>query len=410
VRSRLPLAAVISLAARNVGRNKARSALALAAIACGVAGLILSGGFVRDILFQLGEALIHSQSGHIQVARSGYFDFGARSPSKYLMSSDDVAQLGKLAHVDETMRRMTFSGLASNGRASHPILGEGIEAAQEAKLGTFMVLRQGRTLSPQDRYGALVGAGVARALGLKPGSPISLIAPTVDEAMNTVDLEVVGIFESFSRDYDNHVVKIALGTAQELLNTQAVNVVILLLDRTDRTAAVAGALKDRVGSLGLELRTWEWLNDFYWKAVALYDRQFGVLRIIVLIMVILAVLGAINMAVLERAGEFGTMRALGNTARDVIRLVLMEGVVMGALGGLIGVALGCAVAWIASSIGIPMPPPPNSNLEYNARIPLVPSIVFTAFLVGFFATVIASLLPALRVSRLPIVEALRRLI
>ena len=410
MRSRLPLAALISLAARNVGRNKARSALALAAIACGVAGLILSGGFVRDILVQLGEALIHSQSGHIQIARSGYFDFGARSPSKYLMSSGDVAHVGKVAHVEETMRRMTFSGLASNGRASHPILGEGIEAAQEAKLGTFMVLRQGRALSPQDRYGALVGAGVARALGLKPGSPISVIAPTVDEAMNTVDLEVVGIFESFSRDYDNHVVKIALGTAQELLNTQGVNVVILLLDRTDSTASVARALNDRLASLGLELRTWEWLNDFYWKAVALYDRQFGVLRIIVLIMVILAVLGAINMAVLERAGEFGTMRALGNTTRDVIRLVVMEGVVMGALGGLIGVALGCAVAWIASSIGIPMPPPPNSNLGYDARIPLVPFVVGTAFLVGFLATVIASLLPALRVSRLPIVEALRRLI
>jgi putative ABC transport system permease protein len=173
---------------------------------------------------------------------------------------------------------------------------------------------------------------------------------------------------------------------------------------------VARALKDRLANSGLELRTWELLNDFYWKAVALYDRQFGVLRIIVLIMVILAVLGAINMAVLERAGEFGTQRALGNTARDVVRLVVMEGVVMGALGGLIGVALGCTIAWIISSIGIPMPPPPNSNLEYSARIPVVLSVVAAAFLVGFFATVIASVIPALRVSRLPIVDALRRLV
>ena len=76
-RTRLPWKVLIGLAARNVGRNRWRSALSLAAIACGVAGLILSGGFVRDLIFQLGEAVIHSQSGHLQVAKAGYFELGS---------------------------------------------------------------------------------------------------------------------------------------------------------------------------------------------------------------------------------------------------------------------------------------------------------------------------------------------
>ena len=407
MRATLPLQLLVVLAGRNIARNKTRSSLALAAIACGVVGLILSGGFVRDILFQLGEGLIHSQSGHIQIARKGYFEYGSRSPGKYLMSSDETGQIGSEAHVDVAMRRITFSGLASNGRSSYPIAGEGMEAAQEAKLGTSIVMLQGRPLSSQDRYGAMVGAGVARALDLKLGSPIDIVAPTVDEAMNTVQLEVVGIFQSFSSDYDNRAIKISLPTAQELLNTQAVNVLVLLLHETANTVAVAQTLNARVDKLGLELRTWDWLNDFYWKAVALYDRQFGVLRLIVLIMVVLAVIGAINMAVSERLGEFGTMRALGNSAWDVTRLVIAEGVVLGLLGALIGVALGCGIAWMISTIGIPMPPPPNSNLEYTARIPIVPAVVFISFLVGLFATVVATLLPALRVSRTPIVESLR---
>jgi putative ABC transport system permease protein len=410
VRATLPYRQLTVLAARNVGRNKTRSALTLAAIACGVAGLILSGGFVQDILFQLGEALIHSQSGHVQIARAGYFDFGTRSPGKYLMSSDEAQRLGNVPHVEEAMRRIAFSALASNGRSSYPIVGEGIEAAKEAKLGTSLVLLEGRMLSPKDRYGALVGAGVARTLDMKPGSLLSLVAPTIDGAMNTLDVEVVGTFQSFSKDYDDRVIKLSLGTAQELLNTQGVNVVVLLLDETRSTGAVVTALKDRLAGLDLELRTWDWLNDFYWKAVALYDRQFGVLRLIVLLMVILAVVGAINVAVLERAGEFGTMRALGNTAWDVIRLVVMEGLLMGMLGALLGVAIGCGLAWIVSAVGIPMPPPPNSNLDYTARIPVVPSVVGAAFLVGLFATVAASMLPALRVSRLPVVEALRRFV
>ncbi len=403
---------LLELAARNVGRNKARSALSLAAIASGVAGLILSGGFVHDLFFQLGEAVIHSQSGHIQIAKSGYFEFGSRSPGKYLISADETQRIesGHLAHVKAVMRRVAFSGLVSNGVSSYPIIGEGIEAEQEAKLGTYMVLVEGRTLSAKDRYGALIGAGVARAMDLKAGSLISLVTSTVDEAMNTVDLEVVGMFQSYSKDYDDRVIKISVSTAQELLNTQGVNTLVLLLDETRNTEQVAKLISQTIGKQGLELKTWDQLNDFYGKTVALYDRQFGILRLIVLIMVMLAVIGAINIGVLERAGEFGTMRAIGNSSGDVVRLIVTEGTMMGVIGAFIGVILGIGAAWTISKVGIPMPPPPNSNLGYTAQIRIVPSLIGGAFLVGLVATIFASLPPAIRMSRLPIAEALRRIV
>jgi putative ABC transport system permease protein len=389
-----------------------RSAFSLAAIAIGVAGLILSGGFVNDLMFQLGEALIHSQSGHVQVARSGYFQFGSRSPAKYLMAPEDLdrARLEDLPHVSDVMKRVNFSALLNNGRSSYPVIGEGIEAAQEAKLGTYLMLIEGRTLNSNDRFGALVGVGVARAMNLKPGTSISLVAPTIDEAMNVVDLEVVGTFQSFSSDYDGRVIKVLLPTAHELLNTRGVNVLVMLLDQTRSTREVARLAREKAAHAGLEVRTWDELNDFYWKAVALYDRQFGVLRIIVLLMVLFAIAGAINVGVLERVGEFGTMRALGNKSGDVIGLVLLEGALMGTLGALIGTVLGCAAAWLISKIGIPMPPPPNSNLEFTAAIRLDAWVIASAFLIGLFATVLASLAPALRVARLPVVEALRRIV
>src|SRR2546430_4767514 len=113
MRASLPFRVLLGLAARNVGRNKARSALSLAAIACGVAGLILSGGFVNDLIFQLGEALIHSQSGHLQIARSGYFEAGTRSPRKDLLLPDAAgrAPSRKLPHVLENHRRRGFFAL-----------------------------------------------------------------------------------------------------------------------------------------------------------------------------------------------------------------------------------------------------------------------------------------------------------
>jgi putative ABC transport system permease protein len=57
-----------------------------------------------------------------------------------------------------------------------------------------------------------------------------------------------------------------------------------------------------------------------------------------------------------------------------------------------------------------MPPPPNSNIGFTAEIRMEPSVIFGAFFVGVVATFLATLFPAFRVSRIPIVEALRRIV
>ena len=152
--------------------------------------------------------------------------------------------------------------------------------------------------------------------------------------------------------------------------------------------------------------TWEQLNDFYASTVALYERQFGVLQFIILVLVLLSVANSVNMSVFERVGEFGTMMALGNRRRVVFQLVLTENALLGLCGGTLGVAFGLILAWVISSIGIPMPPPPNADLGYMAHIRIVPSMLLTAFGIGVCATFLAALIPARRVSRIPIANAL----
>jgi putative ABC transport system permease protein len=149
------------------------------------------------------------------------------------------------------------------------------------------------------------------------------------------------------------------------------------------------------------------LADFYAKTVDLYRRQFGVMQIIIMIMVVLSVANSVNMAIYERTGEFGTLMALGRRGSDIFILVLTENAMLGLLGAGIGVLLGVLLGWLISGIGIPMPPPPNSEIGYTAYIRLVPRVILLAYLVGFIATVLASLLPAYRVSRLPVADALR---
>lgn len=400
---------LLAFALRNTWRHRARSAMTVAAIAFGVAALIETGGFIHDLYFQLGEAIIHSQSGHLQIARPELFGQGSRSPEKHRIVNVDQLErdLTTVPGYSTAAARLSFVGLLNNTRSDLPIAGEGIEPDKEAKLGTAIQIVAGRMLTSADRNGALIGDGLARALALKPGDPVTLVATTVDGAMNTTDLEVMGVFRSFSKDYDAHAVKIPLAAAQELTDTRDVNSVVLLLDDTAKTEAAKSAAMVIAQPRGLSVRTWQELNDFYRNTVELYDRQFGVLKLIILFMVLLGVSNAVNMAVFERLGEFGTMRALGNRSWNVVRLVALECIVLGIAGAAAGVVIGVALAWLLSAIGIPMPPPPNSDLGYMAHIALDPGTVVQSFAVGAIATLLAGTIPALRARRVPIVDALR---
>jgi putative ABC transport system permease protein len=243
---------------------------------------------------------------------------------------------------------------------------------------------------------------------LNPGDYATLVVSTAEGAMNTLDFEVVGIFQSFSQEYDSRAVRIPLAAAQELLASSGANVIVVALRETSDTDRVARVLGKHAAAGGLEVKTWEELNEFYQGAVAFYEREFGVLQIIILLMVLLGVINAVNMSAFERVGEFGTMRAVGNRRRDVFMLVVIEGVLIGLLGASIGIVVGGLLATCISAVGIPMPPPPNSNLPYTAHIRLVPSVVVSAFLIGLGGAVLASVLPAFRVSRVPVAVALRQ--
>lgn len=401
---------MITLALRNIVRQKTHSAMTLGAIIFGVVALILTGGWVNDIFVQLGEVLIHSQSGHAQVYKAGYFAAGSRSPEKFLIADTAAVSktIGRLAAVDQVMARLNFSGLLSTGRSDVPIIGEGVEPRKEAELGTFVSFTAGRQLADSDTFGVVIGNGVAKALKLQPGDRVTLLANALEGALNSLDLEVIGVFQSFSNDYDARAIRISLTAAQELLGTPGSNALVISLKKTADTDSATAWLKQQLGPAGLEVKTWIELNDFYEKTVELYKRQFGFLQLIVLIMVLLSVTNTVNMSVFERLGQFGTMMSLGNRSSQVFRLIITECVLLGIIGSVLGVALGVALALAISSVGIPMPPPPNANLGYTARIQIIPWSLLTSFGVGFSATVLAAILPARRVCRTPVVEALRQ--
>jgi putative ABC transport system permease protein len=398
------------IALRNVFRHKLRTTMTIAAIVFCVAGLIITGGFVRDIYIQLGEALIHSQSGHLQILRAGYYESGTKSPEKFLIQ--DAGSLRKtitaMPGVEDVMGRIMFAGLLNNGQSDLAVIGEGVEPDKEHRLGSNIRILTGRPLADGDRYGVVLGQGVAQALRVAPGDRVTLLLNTAQGALDSLDLEVVGVMQTFSKEFDAHAIRIPLAEAQRILDTEGVNTLVVSLTATEDTDRLVDLLRARLQGLSLEVRSWKTLNDFYEKTVALYERQFGVLRLITLILVFLTVANSVNMGLLERTGEFGTMRALGNPNGNVFLLIVAESAMLAAVASTLGAVVGVAFALLLSAVGIPMPPPPNSESGYTAMIRLAPETIASAWAIGFVATLLAAVNPAQRAVRTPVVDALRQ--
>jgi len=399
---------MLKLAIRNVFRHKLRTALTLTAIATGVAALILSGGFVEDMFHQLAEANIHSQLGHLQVHRMNYYERGTREPEKYLINDTTSLRAAAEARPEtlQAMGRIYFSGLINNGRADYAVLGEGVEPDKEAKLSNKLVMIGGRQLADKDVNGIMLGEGVAKAQGLKIGDNCTIVLNTPQGGINSLDFKVVGIFRT-TKDYDDRAIRIPLAAAQELLDTRGVNAFVIELTETPLTDKALDALRQRLGNTEYEVMPWYEIGDFYAKAKEFYERQFGALQFIILAMVVLSVANSVGMSTFERIGEFGTLMALGDRSSGIFKLIMVENTLQGLIGSAAGVILGASLALIISIVGIPMPPAPNMNSGYTAFIRLTPGVVLGAFCIGVVATILAALLPARRVSRIPVLDALR---
>jgi putative ABC transport system permease protein len=236
---------------------------------------------------------------------------------------------------------------------------------------------------------------------------VVLLANTQRGGVNAVECTVRGLFATASKAYDDSALRVPLPVAQQLNRVSGSHRWVLVLDETEHTAATVLALREKFRDSGLEFVPWYDLADFYNKVVALLSTQINVVFLIIAIIIVLSISNTMMMNVLERTAEIGTCLAIGRSQRQILRQFIFEGMTIGLIGGALGLFVGWSLATLISWIGIPMPPPPGSSQGYSGRILFTGPLAINSFLLAIGTTLVASLYPAWKASRMQIVEALR---
>ncbi len=386
-------------------REPQRWSMAGLAIVFGTVALILADGFIERIFFDFRESIIRSNLGHFQVLPA---ESDSAAPDPSIVALRPAIERALAPFPGATVAaRLSFVGLASHGDRTVSFIGEGVEPQRERTLSSQLVVERGRALGSGAERSLLVGEGLARNLGVDVGDLLTLLVTTPAGGVNAIEAPVAGVFYTSTKAYDDRALRLPLSSAQALLREETISRFVGVLPRTSQTEDAVAALRVALDADAVQVKGWRDLADFYNKTVQLFSSQLAVVRAVIVAIVLLSVSNTLARNVMERTSEIGTMMALGRKRAAVARLFVGEGLSLGVVCGVLGVLLGWVLAVAISAVGIPMPPPPGMARGFVAGIAFTPRIAMVALLLAAITSVVASLLPALRASRLNIVDALR---
>jgi ABC-type lipoprotein release transport system permease subunit len=277
----------------------------------------------------------------------------------------------------------------------------------------------GRYLEPDDRLEAYVGAGLVESLELRVGSRFVVTTQDAEGEIAGQLLRVIGVFRTGVPEIDQSLIHIPLATAGEWLHSgdDVTNIAILV----ERSGQVEGLRRD----LGRELAGpievgaatvmgWREAMPALDAAVRIDDFGNYLFQVILFTIIALGIVNTVLMSVLHRYREFGVLQALGLTPRQTGSLVLIEGLILTALSGAIGIALGLFITFYFWGDGLDISGMWNEEWSFSGVVMepvIVPYFrvarVIQALVFLFAIGVLASLYPAYRATRIDVAEAMK---
>ena len=416
--------AMFRLAVRNIRRHVRRSLLTSFAM--------MIGGTLLMISLPLGdgtheawiESAVRMGGGHLTVQHPS-FRLSRKLADR--LSGDVAAKIDALlrdaefaSRVVVTTPQLALSGLASSPTGARPVQLVGVDPEREAD---FSILDEkvvdGRYLAPDDRLAAYVGAGLAESLELDLGDRLVVTAQDAEGEIAGQLLRVVGIFRSGVPEIDQSLVHMPLDTARAWLSVgNDITNVAVLVDGSGSVLPVERSLRRSLSASiddgSLTVMDWREAMPSLDAAVRVDDFGNYLFQGILFSIIALGIVNTVLMSVLHRYREFGVLQALGLTPHQTGSLVLIEGLILTALSGVVGIALGLAITWGFWRNGLDISGMMNEDWSFSGVV-LDPVIVPTfraarvvqglVFILGIGA--LASLYPAYRATRIDVAEAMK---
>lgn len=460
----------LSLAVRNLLRNRRRSLATLLAMAIGSTAILLFGGFSGNINYEMHTRNVQ-RGGHLQIQHRDFYLYGTGNPAAYGIADytrilaaieDDAVLHGMVLVATPTLQ---FGGIAGNFDAgvSRTVIGRGFipEDINRMRQWNDFDLRSRAPVSALEGAAAdsaVVGTGVARVLQLcealkienclkpepeeKPAGKampddiaqlsqqeaplmsgaagagarrIEVLVVNTRGAPNVTSLEVIRAEDQGVKELDDISVMMQLAQIQSLIYGKSqpkVTAIVLQLRHSDQIplalVRLAPILAKFSTSQPLAVLDFRSLNPFYVQTAQMFDTIFGFVFLLIGAIVLFTVSNTMNTAVVERTVEIGTLRAMGLRRAGIRRLFVTEGALLGVCGAVLGVVVALGLSIMLNRLDIPWLPPGNvESVPLTIRVWGEPRMIIGTTVGLICIAVLSAWWPAYRAAQLNVVEALR---
>ncbi|MBN2381061.1 ABC transporter permease [candidate division WOR-3 bacterium] len=410
---------LFKMALRNVFRHTRRTIITAVAIGVGLMFMIMIDSMFSGVENQSIRNILETDNSELVVYPAGIFEDRFLFPLDTLI--EDAAAFsteleGAYEDIISATPRLRFAAFAIAPEAELFAVGMGIDPDTDPRVFDLRDnIEQGRFLKADGDL--VIGAGLAKELdSLKLGDYIMVQTKSRRGVMDVREYGITGILNTSNPVINSNALFITLADAQSILEAPGAASEIDLHvagkpKDTDRLDALGSQIEKDLGG-SYELYSWRDLNAGLFE---ISGQKQSVGYLIALIVIVIALVGIVNtmlLSIYERIPELGTMRAMGYTKGNIRGMMLIEGSVIGFLGGLFGVILGLGVVILLTEVGMDLTP-----LLGNYDMPMPMSMIFRGeynfgymvftFFLGWIISTLITLIPARKATKIEPSQALR---
>lgn len=404
----------LTLAWRNIWRNRRRSLITMGAVLFGVVIIAVTRSLQYGTYDAMESYAIRMFSGDLQVHAAGYHDEPSLMKSLQAEQIDADQRLDR-PWVDAYARRLIGYGLVSTDSTSAGTMIAGVEPDREPRVTTFLQeMARGQSLTPSDSSSVVLGHTLAENLSVDVGDTVAVLTQGYHNVTGAGLYAVKGIVRSGSLEMDRSLMVMPLSAVQSLFSMPGrFTHLVVRTDDFHRADRYAAALREALPADQIEVMSWNELQPELRQMILLDNASGAIFLLFLLMLVGFEIFNTTAMSVMERTREFGMMQAVGMKPRQISLLVAIElliKITMALAGGLLvalilasifknhPIPLGEDFQEVAETYGFPM-----TELTFSTG-----QAVFLEPLVGVAAiSVLSMIYPIWRTLRLEPTDALR---